>query len=97
MDQFTIVANTVAENNPAAIASTAMSIVAILINVAGALVQPLFGWLMKKGATGMGTEVYSATSYQSALIIMPIAFALSFLVALILKDTRCRKTYNDVL
>lgn len=81
---------TVAESNASNVASTAMSIVSMLIYLVGAIIQPIFGWLITlSGHQQMinNKVVYPAHSYQVALLVMPAAFVISFLIAFVVKET----------
>jgi MFS family permease len=80
---------TVAESNPDKIAATAMSIVAIIINIMAALMQPVFALLMKHQVTATNSLMY--LSNQHALLMMPMAFVLSLMMAIAIYDTRCTK------
>lgn len=86
---------TIAESNPENVASTAMSIVGILMHTVGALIQPLFGWLMQQNV--VNEAIYTVEDFKSALVIMPIVFAFGLLIAFVLHDTRCRKVVSDAL
>jgi MFS family permease len=81
----------VAESNPPAITATAMGLASTLI-MAGGLTQPLFGWLMdlKWDHTMVnGTPVYSVNDYHLAMLIMPIAFVIALIMAVLAKETYC--------
>ncbi len=77
----------VAESNPDRITATALSIVAIIINVMAALMQPLFALLMKHQITTTNSLIY--LNNQHALLILPLAFFLSLMVAIAIYDTQC--------
>lgn len=82
----------VAESNPPALTGTAMGLASTLI-MAGGLTQPLFGWLMdlKWDHTMVnGMPIYSASNYHLAMLIMPIAFAMALIMALLAKETYCK-------
>jgi MFS family permease len=81
---------TIAELNPIALTSTAVSIASILIMSSGAIFQPFFGWLMElnwDGAMVDGAPHYVASDFMSAMMIMPIAFIVSIFIAWKIKET----------
>lgn len=84
---------TIAELNPAVLTSTAVSVDSMTIMVSGAIFQPFFGWIMSlswNGAVEGGVPVYSAHDFMNAMLIMPIAFVLSIIVAYMIKETYCQ-------
>ena len=78
---------TVAESNPDKIAATAMSIVAIIINIMAALMQPAFALLMQHQVDTAHSLMHWGN--QRALLIMPLAFVLSLIAAIATYDTQC--------
>ncbi len=79
----------VAETNPKKLSGTVISIVSVLLNCLTAIIQPFFGWLISiNNSTLLKTtsSIYSPHSYRIALIIMPIAYALSLAISLIIKE-----------
>ncbi len=85
---------TVTESNPRMVASTAVSVLSISFMVVGAVGQPLFGKLLSLGWTGAmahGVPVYDAHHYLFAMNILPIAFVLSLIGVLLIKETRCTR------
>lgn len=84
---------TIAELNPIALTSTAVSIASVSIMTSGAIVQPLFGWLMElhwDHSMLSGVPVYSAHDFLNAMLIMPIAFVVALFVAWMIKETYCK-------
>jgi len=84
---------TVAELNPPALTSTAVSVDSITIMCSGAIFQPFFGWLIDLNWQGKiinNTPVYSPHDFFYAMMIMPIAFVLSLIIALLIKETYCK-------
>lgn len=84
---------TIAELNPIALTSTAISIDSVLIMLSGALVQPFFGWLMELGGDKTivnGVPVYSAHDFFIAMLIMPIAFVIGLIISFFIKETYCK-------
>jgi MFS family permease len=85
---------TIAELNPIALTSTAVSIDSMTIMLSGAIFQPFFGWVMERHLTQHAVthvaSVYSASDFLNAMLIMPIAFAIALVVALFIKETYCK-------
>lgn len=84
---------TIAELNPPALTSTAVSVDSILIMISGVIVQPLFGWMMElKWDHQMvnGSPVYSPQDFLIAMMIMPAAFLLSIFMAWMIQETYCK-------
>lgn len=83
----------VAELNPNYLTSTAVSIDSMCIMISGFVFQPLFGWLIQIGGEVQfvnGVPVYSASSFDHAMWIMPIAFVLSLILTAFIRETYCR-------
>jgi sugar phosphate permease len=68
---------TIAELNPPAFTATALGFASTLIMLSGAIFQPLFGRVMEW------------SNFTCAMFIMPIAFGMGFLIALMIKETYC--------
>jgi len=84
---------TLAESNPPAIISMAMSIVAILLNLVSFFVQPLFGWLMHlswNGAMQNNTPIYTAHDFALAMWLLPIACLISIIIAFVTRETHAK-------
>jgi len=84
---------TIAELNPLALTSTAVSIASIIIMVSGAIFQPLFGWLMESSGNHQVLDqipVYSAADFQTAILILPVAFIIGIIIAFLIKETFCQ-------
>lgn len=84
---------TLAELNPIALTGTALSIDSVLIMTSGAIFQPFFGWVMSLSwdhTVVNNAPVYSAHDFFNAMLIMPIAFVIGLIVALLIKETYCR-------
>lgn len=83
---------TIAELNPIALTSTAMSIASVMIIGSGAVFQPLFGWLIERHwdhTVINGTPVYSAQDFLNGMMVMPIAFVIALIIAIMIKETYC--------
>lgn len=84
----------VAESNSIALTATSVSVVSFTTIGGGALFIPLFGKLMDSHWDQTiinNVPVYSASDYSYAMLIMPIAFVISFIAACLLRETFCRK------
>ena len=81
----------VKENNPPEFVGTASGFNNLSVVLGGALFQPLVGYILQH--TNLwhvvnGAHVYSVASYQIALVVMPICFLASLLIAnFILKES----------
>jgi MFS family permease len=83
----------IAELNPSMLTSTAVSVCSVLIMSSGFIFQPLFGWTMGLSWDGTmvnGAPVYSAHDFLNAMLVMPIAFVIGLVVALLIKETYCK-------
>lgn len=88
----------VTEHNRSILTGTAVSIVSMTCLLGGALGFPFSGWLLDLGwdHTMMnGSPVYSAADFHHAMLIMPIAFVIGFVIALFVKETHCKPQYDD--
>lgn len=83
----------IAELNPIALTSTAVSIDSVTIMLSGVVCQPFFGWILEMNWNQKivnGERIYSAHDFTNAMLMMPISFALSIFVAWLIKETYCR-------
>ena len=83
----------IAELNPIALTSTAVSVDSISIMVSGAIFQPFFGWMMQRHWDNTivdGVPVYSSGDLMNAMLIMPVAFILSIFIAWMITETYCK-------
>lgn len=81
---------TVIEINSPMITSTATSILSMCLLAGGAIVQPLFGQLLMShwdGQMAHGIPSYSIASFQYAMNILPIAFMISFVASLFIRES----------
>jgi MFS family permease len=84
---------TIAELNPIALTSTAVSIDSFIIMLSGVIFQPLFGWLMERDWDHKivnNVSIYSVHDFNNAMIIMPMAFVIAIFIALSIKETYCQ-------
>ncbi len=83
----------ITESNPKIITGTSLGISSTLIMSGGAIFQPMFGALLQKHWDGTvidGISIYSASDFHHALMILPIAFVISIIAALGLRETHCQ-------
>jgi MFS family permease len=83
---------TIAESNPLTITGTSMSVVAIMLNLVSFIAQPLFGWLMhlRHPASAVGhSAIYTVSDFHLAMLLLPLAFIISLLLAVKVKETFC--------
>jgi sugar phosphate permease len=83
----------IAELNPIALTGTAVSIDSVLIMSSGVIFQPFFGWVMELSWNHTmvnGAPVYSPHDFFNAMLIMPVAFVLGLIAALLIKETYCK-------
>jgi MFS family permease len=81
----------IAEINGQHVAGSALGLASVII-LAGGFTQPIFGWLMSLSAGHTlitRTPVYTAASFHTAMLLLPVCFALSFFAVLFLKETHC--------
>lgn len=82
----------IAEHNSKSLTGMAEGLGATLI-MAGGLLQPVSAWLLElhwDHKLQAGLPVYSTHDYLLALSMLPIAFVLSLLLMLFIKETHCR-------
>jgi MFS family permease len=81
------------ESCPNHLSASALAIVNMLVMMGGVLFQPLTGYFLDLTWTGSlvdGVRHYTAESYKIALISLPIAFVLAFLLSLFMNETYCK-------
>ena len=79
----------VSASNPVSITASAVSVVSFCIIGGGVVFQPLFGGVMDmthQQSLQLPPGVYEPNCYYHALLIIPIAFTLSFFAAFFLRD-----------
>lgn len=79
----------IAENNPVQLTGTAISFASLLVMSSGLFFQPLFGWILdlqKHWDIKHHLSIYSAVNFRHAIYIMPVAFLICSLLALVIKD-----------
>lgn len=82
------------ENCTSHVAGTAIATTNLLIMMGGVIFQPLIGkaldffWDNQVGLDGI--PFYSADSYQKAMLILPLALLIAFMLSFFLKETHCK-------
>ena len=65
--------------------------------IGGAILQPLVGAILdgtSNGAMDHGVQVYTAASYEKALLIIPVIYLIGLIVSLaFIKETHCKAKY----
>lgn len=90
----------VKENNPPELVGTASGFNNLSVLIGGALFQPLVGYILQHSDSWRlvnNVHVYSVESYQKALLVMPLCFFASLIIAtFILKESHPAKRLNRV-
>jgi MFS family permease len=86
--------SSVRELNRPVFSSTALGLMNMFIVGAGAVVQPLIGWLLDKNWDGSLVEVYSEQAFTAALTSLLVVTSLAFIGTLFLKETYGRQQVN---
>jgi len=79
----------VREHNPAQLSGTAIGLVNALVTGAGALFQPVVGWLLDRswdGAMSNGARVYSAGDYYVAFSVLVAGCLVGIVCALVVRE-----------
>jgi hypothetical protein len=88
---------TVAESNSKLLTATSVSVVSLSVISGGAIFDPLFGWLIDLHAktSGGAAHIYSAADFKFATWLLPIAFVVGLIAAMLIKETYCRRISAD--
>ena len=81
------------ESNPRRIAGVSIAFTNMFSVIIGALFQPLIGELLDLNWHGVmqnGAPVYSEYAFHTALMTLPLCFALALVLAFFLRETHCR-------
>ena len=78
------------ESNPKNITASCEGLGATLIMAAGAIFQPLFGYLLHWSNPQNTTGTFQAADFHAPMMIFPITFAIAFILSLLLKETHCK-------
>lgn len=85
--------NLVNDNMPSKVIGTAMGFNNLFVVVSGAIFQPVTGFILSHvwhGEMQDGAPLYSLANYQTAFILIPIFFLISFLINhFAIKETHC--------
>ncbi|MGE5511611.1 MAG: MFS transporter [Bacteroidota bacterium] len=85
----------VREHNAAALSGTAIGLVNGMVTGAGALYQPLLGWLLDLawgGQMASGARIYDAAAYRSAFAVLVAGAVVGLACTLAMRETHCRQT-----
>ncbi len=85
----------VREHNAAALSGTAIGLVNGMVTGAGALYQPLLGWLLDLawgGQMASGARIYDAAAYRSAFAVLVAGALVGLVCTLAMRETHCRQT-----
>jgi len=89
---------TIAELNSPLVTGSAISIISILLMASAFVCQPMFGWLMDLRWNHLvvkGIKIYSLSDFRTALWIIPIGFAISIVLSLLIKETHGQLQYKE--
>jgi sugar phosphate permease len=89
---MTVMFGAMRELNRPAVAGSALGLLNMCIVGAGAVTQPLAGWLLDRNWDGVlsgGARIYSASAYDTAFLVFYAANALALAGALLLRETYC--------
>ena len=84
---------TAREANPVRFSATTLGLVNGMVTGAGALYQPLVGWLLDLAWNGQlvaGVRAYDAATYRTALSVLVAGSALGCLATLLIRETHCQ-------
>lgn len=84
----------IVESNSSMITSTATACISISCLGGGAIIQPLFGYLLTLHGGGQlanGVMHYPASNYVFAINALPVAFVAAMVLAYFLRETYCEK------
>lgn len=81
------------EINPLLSKGSALAFNNFFTMVGGAIMQPLVGYLLTRGADGKVSSFasYSASDFRSALVILPLSCLLGFILTFFVKETHCKQ------
>lgn len=88
------------EVNPPETSATALGFINTLNTAGGMIAQPVIGYLLDinwHGQMQAGIRFYDTQTYHTALIILPIAIALSLIVLFFVRETHCKDEYSEVI
>ncbi|MCH9617040.1 MAG: hypothetical protein SP4CHLAM5_00170 [Chlamydiia bacterium] len=90
----------VRDNNPPSIVGSSLGFNNMAVVIGGAILQPISGFILNfywDGITKVkGVPVYTLHAYDRSLLLIPILYAIGFLVSFFfIKETYCKNTYKD--
>ncbi len=91
---MTVCFGSVKELNDINYASTSLGLMNMCIVGAGAVMQPLIGWLLDSnwdGTMQAGARIYSADNYSTAFLSLLVVNAAALVGAMLLRETRCQQ------
>ena len=91
---MTVCFGSVRELNDINYSSTSLGLMNMCVVGAGAVMQPLIGWLLDLNWSGElidGVRVYSEAAYRSAFLSLILLNAAAFVAGLLLRETRCQQ------
>ncbi|MFM9846919.1 MAG: MFS transporter [Hyphomicrobiaceae bacterium] len=83
------------EHNAATLSGTAIGFVNGMVTGAGALYQPLLGWLLDlawNGHMASGARIYDPAAYRFAFSVLVAGAVIGLLCTLAMRETNCRQT-----
>ena len=89
---------TVIESNSRVISSSSTCVVSMMCMGGGALIQPLFGYLLayKGHAATLTTGIdYPAANYEFAMWALPVAFVIALFFSLFIRETHCQNISGE--
>jgi len=95
---MTICFGSVKELNDVNYSSTSLGLMNMCIVGAGAVMQPLIGWLLDlnwDGTLQQGARVYSADGYSTAFASLLVVNLAALVGTLVLRETYCRQSLSD--
>ena len=87
------------EHNLPEVAGSAMGFINMTVMMAGAVFQPLIGWLLDlnwDGGMEDGARIYSVEAFQSAFLAFGVSGGLAVLAALLVGETHCRTVFEPI-
>jgi MFS family permease len=82
------------ESNPVHLSGTTIGVVNGLVTGAGALFQPLIGWLLDlawDGSIANGVRIYKVADYQFAFSALLVGTTIGLGCAIMMRETHCRQ------
>jgi len=91
---MTVCFSSVKELNSLEYSSTGLGLMNMCVVGAGAVMQPLIGWLLDmnwSGASVEGARVYTESAYRLAFLSLLVVNIVAFIGTLLLRETRCKQ------